>query len=396
MHARLILLSPVALALACGADLAAPAATLPAGGAGRGTPAVAAGAELLIDRLDADASCDGIVPAAAPAPVDVRGEMVDGTGCLAATSDGAGAVALACADPTGVATVRTFGPDGVARDTASATGIAALVPQPLGFHAIAAQKGEARFLAIGTDGTVVRSEPVGAPELVLVDARLGPDPRGGGVVVARGTHQSGNHWFELLASRRDESGASVSEARITNGSDPTAPMFFAGAVSTTGATLALWGERGTTRVAWLGRDGALAAPPADDGATSDHGLDFGTPIALAPLLDGAVALRAGDAWRRVWAPPATTGTAPPAWLAARPGTQVRHVRGGSAYALVPVAVAGTCTQRVELLSAEGRLCGAVTVGASGCATLQVEVGRDGTLLAQPFAGEVRFWPGLLR
>jgi hypothetical protein len=399
MRARLTLLSAAAIALACGAN---PSSMANAPGDAAAVPslpgpAVAASAELVVERLDPDGSCDAIVPAVVPAPVDARSDGAGGTACLAATSDGDGAVALACADPAGAVTVQTFGPDGAARGAAPAEGLTALVPQPRGFHALASAGGEARFLVVAADGTLARSEPVAPAELGLVDARLAPDPAGGGVVVARGTHESGNHWFELLAARRDGAGAPVSEARITNGSDPTAPMFFAGAVNASGATFAVWGERGTTRVAWLGRDGALGAEPADDGATADHGLDFGTPIELAALLDGTVALRAGTMWRRAWAPSATTGAAPPAWLAERPGTRVRTVRGGTAYALVPDAAAGVCAQGVELLSSEGRICGAVTVteSTSECGASVLEVGRDGTLLREA-AGAVRFWPGLLR
>jgi hypothetical protein len=400
MRACLTLLSAAAIVLACGANPSSPT-DVPVGASivpGVPGPAVPATGELVIERIDADTSCDAVVPAAAPAPVDAGGDLAGGSSCLGATSDGDGTVAVACGDAGGAVTVQTFGPDGAARGVAPAEGLTTLVAQPRGFHALASQGGEARFLAVAADGTLARNEPVAPAELGLVDARLAGDPAGGGVVVARGTHEGGNHWFELLASRRDGAGASVSEARITNGSDPTAPMFFAGTVSATGTTFAVWGERGMTRVAWLGRDGALGAAPADDGATAEHGLDFGTPIELAALIDGTVALRAGATWRRAWASSATAGAAPPAWLAERPGTRVRTVRGGTAYALVPdAAAAGACTQRVELLSAEGRLCGAVTVTASApdCLPSTLDLGRDGTLL-RTAAGAVRFWPALLR
>jgi hypothetical protein len=412
MRACLIRLSPLAIALACGAD-SAPSVALPssAGAVPQSRP-VAAAAELLIERLDADASCGGIVPAAAGAAIEARRDVPEGTACLGGTSDGTGVVALAWREPTGAGVVQTFAADGSARGSVAVEGLGALAPQREGFHAIASAAGGARFVAVAADGTLARADPVAPPELGLVAAQLVPDPAGGAVVLARGTHESGNHWFELLAERRDAAGAPVSgPARVTNGADPTAPMFFGGAVSTTGATLAVWGEQGTTRVAWLGGDGALAGEPGDDVPAADLGLGFGAALELAPLLDGTVALRSDGAWRRRWAPAATTGTAVPAWLAEHPDVHVRHVRGGTAYALVPdpVPAAAPCAQRVELRNAEGRLCGAVTVtsGAGACATGRVEVGRDGTLVQEtPPAQEacaggacscsVRFWPGLLR
>lgn len=419
MRAPLLLLSPIAVALACGADPSAPAGLSPAdaaagpvaapvlGGAAAVVPALA------LERLDADPSCDGVVPAAAPAPLAASRTVAPGATCLGATADGTGHVALASTDATGVTTVQAFAADGAPAGTFSAEGLTPLVPQDRGFHALASAGGGAavRYVVLAPEGTLARSTPLDAPDLTALVGRVAPDPAGGALLLSRGTHVSGNHWFELAAARVDDAGATVAgPARVASGSDPGGPAFFAGAVSTSGAALALFGEAGALRVQWLGRDGAPAAA-GEDGAAADAGLGPGTFAELAPLLDGGVALRAGEAWRRAWAPLATAGTAAPAWLSERPGTRLRIVRGGTAYALVPdpsPAAAG-CAQRVELRNAAGRLCGAATVtrGAGECATGRLEVGRDGTLVQQTPPAQERctsggctcsaaFFSGLLR
>jgi hypothetical protein len=124
-------------------------------------------------------------------------------------------------------------------------------------------------------------------------------------------------------------------------------------------------------------------------------------LELAPLLDGSVAVRADDAWRRTYAPRADSSAPLPAWLAARAEDGLRTAAGGAGYVLLPPpgSPAPDCATRVELVSAGGRTCGRITIRESGssCTVRSVDQGRDGTLVAQSAvdARTVRWWPSLI-
>jgi len=123
--------------------------------------------------------------------------------------------------------------------------------------------------------------------------------------------------------------------------------------------------------------------------------------------------RACPSWVAAYDPHVLGPASPPAWLVARPSTKINLIRRGMGYALTHKATyafwQAECS--IEVLTANGMSCGTVHFdqGARGCST--IEVGNDGTLIAQPTLsiddgchsetdGTCRWtwhwWPALLR
>jgi len=122
---------------------------------------------------------------------------------------------------------------------------------------------------------------------------------------------------------------------------------------------------------------------------------------------------AGEAaWLGQFDAQATAMSAPPAWLAARPGKALHMVRGGKGYAVLPMSEnSAACEQRVEVISPTGQLCGSslFSIGGGACVTGSIAVGYDGTVVQQgPRERETcsandhictctyRYWPGFFR
>ncbi|HET6984651.1 MAG TPA: hypothetical protein VFI53_21075, partial [Myxococcaceae bacterium] len=116
-------------------------------------------------------------------------------------------------------------------------------------------------------------------------------------------------------------------------------------------------------------------------------------------------LRVNGRWTYRIRAGSTSLEAAPCWLAQHPGTDLRIVRGRTAYALTPV-VAGACDGAIEVFTAEGQSCG--TVGPLGDANegrCDLAIGRDGTVsrsaealdagAGQPRECALRFWPAAL-
>jgi hypothetical protein len=75
----------------------------------------------------------------------------------------------------------------------------------------------------------------------------------------------------------------------------------------------------------------------------------------------------------------------PAWMVARPDAALHVVRGGRAYAALPLGARDVpCTQRVEVLAPDGTPCGArdYPIADGTCTTLPLTVAADGTLIQQ--------------
>lgn len=407
------------LALACtgapAADPASPAepgpATTPGGAeqASAGSPAGAA--SLAVERLDADPECDAVVPAAAPAPVQVRLEAPSGGGCVGGVPDGTGAVALGARDTAGDVTWRVHGRDGTPGASFAAT--APLLSQPSGWHALSVAQPPAGagpvvdHLAVSPSGDVVARERVTPDPAVAVAPRwsLAADPAGGSVVAVRSTLVAGNHWSQVVAHRFDAAGAArwPGGVRALTVPSPSEPLFLGAGVPQDGDALVVAQHSAYLDVAWLDAAGVAAGgsslqetSEAVVGGGLSHVLD------LAPLLDGSLAVGADGTWRRTYAPRAGASGALPAWLAARAGAALRTLPGGAGYALLPRAggAAAACEQAVDLVSPSGRLCGRVTIrepSSSACAARGVEAGWDGTLVAQSMtdACTFRWWPALL-
>lgn len=125
------------------------------------------------------------------------------------------------------------------------------------------------------------------------------------------------------------------------------------------------------------------------------------------LVDGSVVVSSAGEWRLALADGVAAASAPPSWLATRPGTRLATVRGGRGY-----AVLGADATRFEVVAASGESCGTFAIPAAVIAPgdtrtpTRLDVGQDGTLVetsAMTLASNVfgihgafRWWSGLLR
>ncbi|MFY3742727.1 hypothetical protein ACOQFB_02365 [Anaeromyxobacter sp. Red801] len=410
---RTALPAVLALSLACGGGGPAPtpaAAQPPAAPDPAPVPPSAApSAALTIERLDAAGECAGLVPQDAPEPVAISRDLPAGATCGPALSDGAGQVAASARDAAGGASWQVFDAAGAPGRTFPAW---PLLAQPSGWLGLvqddAAPGGPAvRVIALSGDGAPLRAETVSADpaEAVLRGAGLAGDPSGGALALVADTAVAGNHWSALHAQRFDAAGAPRwdAPARLGARSEPDV-TFLVGGVSRGGEALALWQRSASVDVAWLGPDGgALAAAELVEGAAALTGSDAPRhDLELVPLLDGALALRADGAFRRVYPRLATASAPLPGWLAGRAAWTLRLTRGDAGYALLPPPgeAAADCAQAVELRAPSGRLCGRIWLrrpGAGACTTGAVEQGWDGTVAQQDAQGACRWrvWPRLL-
>jgi hypothetical protein len=363
-----------------------------------------------IERLDASAECDGIVPASAPAPVTVRRTPPGGATCAGGISDGTGHVAVA-ARAAGGASWQVFAADGRPLRTFSAWPAAA---RPEGFGGIRVSPGPdeqrpmVEHVSIAPDGGLRAAFAASGDPEAETHFRwsFGGDPAGGSLVLSRSVTLGGNHWHLLRAHRFDAGGArawGAGGARVEHGPDPTAPLFMAGAVSTRGEALAVYQHSAFLHASWLDRSGDVAASGTDELYLDAIGSQSAGPhdLELFPLLDGGLAFRAGGVFRRAYAHLATSSGALPSWLAARADWTYRLTRGSRGYAAFPPA--GTpspdCSQAIDLVSAGGRLCGRIVLreAGSGCTAGAVDQGWDGTVIQQSGrdACTYRWWPALL-
>ncbi|GAC1344051.1 MAG: hypothetical protein NVSMB23_18560 [Myxococcales bacterium] len=104
---------------------------------------------------------------------------------------------------------------------------------------------------------------------------------------------------------------------------------------------------------------------------------------------------------------ATVTTPAPAWLQARPDTDLHMVHGGRGYAVLPTrrfrstapdpsTDSPTCSQAVEVIAPSGTSCGTVSfnAGTGPCAMKAITVGYEGTVIQQlPDSKETRCWFG---
>ncbi|ACG74331.1 conserved hypothetical protein [Anaeromyxobacter sp. K] len=411
---RTALPAVLALSLACGGGgpaPAPPAAIPPPPGAPDPVPtppSAAPSAALTIERLDASGECAGLVPDGAPEPVTLaRAAPADAT-CGAALSDGTGQVAASARDAGGTSW-QVFDPGGAPGRTFRAR---PLLTQPSGWLGLvqddAAPGGPAvRVVALASDGAAAGAEAVSSdPALaVLRGASLAGDPSGGALALVADTAVAGNHWSALHAQRFDAAGAPrwAEPARFGARSESDV-TFLVGGVSRGGEALAVWQRSAWVDVAWLdGAGGALAAGELVERSADLTGSGaLRHELELVPLLDGALALRADGAFRRVYPRLATTSAPLPGWLAGRAGWSLRFTRGNAGYALLPPpgAAAADCAQAIELRAPSGRLCGRIWLrrpGAGACTTGAVDQGWDGTVSQQDAQGACswRVWPRLL-
>ncbi len=385
-----------------------PGAPDPAGPVGSTGPTGADGSAI-VERLDASAECDGLVPERVPAPVDVEWTQPSGT-CGAATADGTGHVAVSARNGDQV-TWQVFAPSGAPAQSLSAW---PLVPQPSGWHGLGVVTVDPTvpFLSVihrtfsPEGGLLGETAATAAPTRNRLDAwTLAQDPRGGSATAVAETDAFHNHWSDVEAQRFDASGRARWGANLRFGaSDQHAIAFLGTGISTVGESLTLWQHSAQLDAWWIDGGGNTVASEvrAEDFATAIGSATLQAhDLQLVPLLDGALALRSDGSFRRLYPHLATRSAPLPGWLADRAGWVLRFTRGARGYALLPPAgqPSPDCAQALELRSSSGRLCGRVRLlgGGGACTTGAVDQGWDGTVVQQRAQGgcRYRFWPGLL-
>lgn len=220
-----------------------------------------------------------------------------------------------------------------------------------------------------------------------------PDP-GGGVLLAGDLNPNSTGPLSHAAMMMAANGASPA---VRWGPKPLASSgaVFGAGVDGQGRSLVITdgGPRfgaGTISAQWFERDGAAL--------TSEFVLLQGfspgaaTWFETSPLLGGGLVIRRMDQTDVRHAKALVTlgsGSAAPApvpdWMARRPDTRLQPARGGRAYAVLPYgAAAGPCTQRLEIVAADGTSCGTrdYPIAAGTCDTQELKLGLDGTVIQQ--------------
>jgi hypothetical protein len=345
---------------------------------------------LTVERLDASAECDPLVPGRIPAPITVSVEPPPGsTGCGRGLSDGTGHVAALLASTPRGAEYQVFGPDGAAQQAFSLTG--ELWAEPEGWQGIrsttSGPSSNADLLTFFPDGSPRRSEHPTASTFGPPSSVAAPDPTGGSLVVLWGPTSAGTTApCSGQAHRYDATGAPVGSPGST-GCDA-----FAAGVSNAGEALVLEAVGTGARLRWLRADGTLARPTAEDSSR---------PLGrLVPLLDGSLVALEGTGYTRLYPHLGTASEPAPAWLAERGRQRFRFTRGNAGYAFFHAERKRIpCIQEVELLAPSGRRCVKLTFrwDMPSCVTGSIDQGWDGTVVEQlaSSACKWRVWPGLL-
>lgn len=344
-------------------------------------------------------SCDGVLPTVAQAGGAADFDLgTMGADCRGATSDGRGAVALllqGSANSNDQPYAEVEAADGGLEREPTAQDLA---PQPAGFAVV----GVHLDLQLGTphDSFFHFSfSPDPPPLLADLDGFAIAAAPGGGALVAEAT---ANLVSRFLSARRfDAAGRLVAAPVEIEAPADAAFATKAVAVSTQGEGLVAFTGMVPLDDGWI--DGMWVHP---DGS-SDRAvvrLAAGRPrkLALRPLADGSIAVRADGVWV-ARARPSGAVEAPPAWLASHPSSELFLRASGKGYVLQAaggVDPGTNCAPMAELRAPAGNLCAVVgTVGRPAAASL----GLDGTLFGKTYGMpcdfglccHVRWWKGAL-
>jgi hypothetical protein len=389
------------------------------GGAGSGGGSADAGSGST-DGGTAASDCDGLMPPAPGAPSQfklVNQDLNEGK-CFPGETDGTGHIAVAWQndfqphdsdytfiDPATSAQVGSF------RGTRLL-----LIGQASGFMGGECQGADCfqDYVVLGPTGNRLNGSPVSGTS----NGVQANDPTGG-MIHARLSNQNFSQPTMVLLDAIDASG-NVRWTRAlpeTFSGEVEAGDVFVG-VDRQGNVLALW-------MSSLGRFGRAAWA----GVWFDHAGNAGPEFQALPggvlpeafyervgsglFLAGFAASGASRGWLGQFDPMATSVSAAPSWLTARPDVTLHMVHGGAGYALLPVpSTSGACEQSIEVISPSGQSCGTAsfTVGGGSCTTSSIAVGYDGTVVQQlPREREAactaaghqcdctyRYWPGFFR
>jgi len=234
-------------------------------------------------------------------------------------------------------------------------------------------------------------------------------------------------------------GVVVAGLRTVTGLPPTPQQFldrfdmgatrqWAAALATLESVFGVGGDlNGAILVISNGGGGSIAAQWFDDRGMESASFTLidsfqpgsNTWFETAPLIGGGVAVRRVDQqndpegrpyrtaqWLKTVAANTARAQDVPAWLAARPDTDLALARSGRAYAVLPMGTPNApCGQRVEILAPDGTACGwfDASVGSGQCRTEDLRLGKGDTPiqlmpkgLSAPNVCSYRWWPHALR
>ncbi|HEX9051472.1 MAG TPA: hypothetical protein VF841_13155 [Anaeromyxobacter sp.] len=351
-------------------------------------------------------ACSGLLPTA-DAGHALRFDTGTHANCWRATSSANGQLALGILTGASGARFLLYPPDGSAQQGEIAllypSGRTDLDPW---FHPTSA--GWAGMVHDPPPAVALRAfdttgSPIGTSQDLVVNSA--PDGHGGTVAIAASSAPAtpdapALEWF-------DASGTLLRTAPLDD--HPTMLLVAFG----TDHVLAITTVPGDVRARWYDGSGTPITAWFDAGPTADA-----TPASLHLLLDGTIALSDGSAWRGIFRDGVAAMDPAPGWLASRPATRLATIRGGRAYAVLPMpsapqpGAAAADQTRFEIVAASGASCGTVTLpapaGEPGVTRTPtaLDVGQDGTVLqtesltgdrlGSGIHGEFRWWPGLLR
>ena len=342
------------------------------GGDGGGQPDAGGGGGVGQDE------CAGLGPDAVGQPT-ASAALLAGRyeACSVGSTDGSGTVALILVDrfngPPEEFRIHLFDPSGAERRTYTGYDTV-LVEELAGFELTNWDLRQGEVVAIDDQGSVVATTG-------KIDERpwfVANDPLGGIVVAST---QPNAQPPNVVAAYDDRL-----NLRWRTQLSSTEPMVAIG-VDRQGNTLVLFDA---VNRSGLGKVGGIWIDHSGNGGAefqAMEGIDAPYSLLLTPRVESGLFARGYDhtvaAWIRQF-DSMGTGSAPPDWLAARPGTKLHMARNGRAYAVIhPAHADGVCHADIEVIATSGKSCGTAVFPADqsgdSCAG-DLTVGYDGTVV----------------
>jgi hypothetical protein len=320
--------------------------------------------------------CAGLGPDAVRAPTATAGLFAGRyDDCAVGSTDGSGTVALTVASrfqgPPLEFTVHLFDPSGAERGTYKGYDTV-LVEELAGFELSNWDLRQGELAAIDERGSVVAT----TGKIDEFPRLIANDPLGGIVVVFNPPDQAGTR----AVAAYDEHVNLRWRKQLSSGEDAVAL-----GVDRRGNSLVLfeasarYGSGGVGGI-WIDHAGNAATEfQAMSGITEPYAL------LITPRVESGLFLRGNTGWIRQF-DSMGAGSAPPDWLAARPGTKLHMARNGRAYAVIhPARADGACHADIEVIATSGKVCGTAAFPAdpSGDSCVgALTVGYDGTVVQQ--------------
>jgi len=336
------------------------------GGGGGGQPDAGGGGGVVQDE------CAGLGPDAVGQPT-ASAALFAGRydSCRVGTTDGSGTVALLLDNrnqgPPDRFTVHFFASSGTERGSYSGYSTV-LIEELAGFELSYWDFEHGELAAIDENGSVVATTGKTDEHPLFV----ANDPLGGMVVVSR----KADYRPPNVVAAYDDHLNLRWRAELSSTEQPLAL-----GVDRQGNSLVLLdAASGKVGGIWIDHSGNAGAEfQAMEGITEPYSL------LLTPRVESGLFLRGetGSGWIRQF-DSMGTGSAPPDWLAARPGTKLHMARNGRAYAVIyEQRPDGVCQANIEVVATSGKSCGTAVFPSDRAGSIcagALTVGYDGTVI----------------